>query len=94
MGMNPFKREWFIKDIEYETYLEQEYEYSGTFLTKVIDGEDRQRLTRAVRQFGTASTHKPPASRKESRELYLCVREFDPARLDSSVWREEGLHAC
>ena len=66
----------------------------GTFLTKVIDGEDRQRLTRAVRQFGTASTHKPPASRKESRELYLCLREFDPARLDSSVWREEGLHAC
>ena len=40
MGMNPFKREWFIKDIEYETYLEQEYEYSGTFLTKVIPGQE------------------------------------------------------
>mmetsp|Transcript_23140 Transcript_23140/g.47106 ORF Transcript_23140/g.47106 Transcript_23140/m.47106 type:complete len:220 (-) Transcript_23140:107-766(-) len=68
--------------------------HGGTFLTKVLDGEDRQRLFRAVRQFGTASTHKPPASRKESRELYLCVREFDHARLDSSTWREEGLHAC
>ena len=66
----------------------------GTFLTKVIDGEDRQRLTRAVRQFGSASTHKPPASRKESRELYLCVKGFDHERLDASTWRLEGLHAC
>ena len=72
----------------------QHLRHGGTFLTKMLDGEDRQRLLRAVRQFGTASTLKPPSSRKESREFYLCVRDFDYARLDASTWRSEGLHAC
>ena len=47
-----------------------------------------------MRQFGTVKTYKPPASRQESRELYLCVRDFDHARLDTSTWRKEGFHAC
>ena len=68
--------------------------HGGTFLTKVLDGGDRQKLVRAVRQFGTVKTYKPPASRQESREFYLCVRDFDHARLDASTWRAEGLHAC
>tara|TARA_B110001452_G_scaffold201528_1_gene171610 strand:+ start:1227 stop:1895 length:669 start_codon:yes stop_codon:yes gene_type:complete len=66
----------------------------GTVLTKLLEGEDKQRLLRAVRQFSDASIHKPPASRKESSELFLCLRQFDPERLDASTWRTEGLHAC
>ena len=48
----------------------------GTVLTKLLDGEDKQRLLRAVRQFSAASMHKPPASRKESTEIYLLARGF------------------
>jgi len=40
MGMNPFKREWFIKDIVYDTYFEEEYEYDGTFMAKPVPGQE------------------------------------------------------
>jgi hypothetical protein len=35
MGMNPFQREWFLRDISYDIYLEEAYEYEGRFRVNV-----------------------------------------------------------
>jgi len=41
MGMNPFRREWQIRDISYDIYLEEAYEYEGNFNVNIagIDGD-------------------------------------------------------
>lgn len=53
MAMNPFQREWFLRDISYDIYLEEAYEYEGKFNVNVppldIDAvEFRCAPTRAI----------------------------------------------
>jgi hypothetical protein len=31
IAMNPFQREWFVRDVSYDIYLEEAYEYEGKF---------------------------------------------------------------
>ncbi|HEY7775884.1 MAG TPA: SAM-dependent methyltransferase, partial [Kineobactrum sp.] len=53
---------------------------SGTFATKVFQGEGFDELFRDTREvFGKVLTRKPAASRPRSREVYLVARELRKA---------------
>ncbi len=61
---------------------------SGAFVCKLLQGAEQEDLARRMRKFfGTVKLVKPRASRKESSELYVCARGFDPASFDTH-WRE------
>ncbi len=52
----------------------------GSFVAKVFQGgAERQMLERLKRHFATVRHAKPPASRKESSELYVVAMGFRPA---------------
>jgi len=57
----------------------------GAVLAKALQGADHHALVKAARRFGKVSTLKPKASRRESAEVYLCVRDFDPGRFDEAL---------
>ena len=57
---------------------------------KLLEGSEQQALLAALRTcFGEKpKLLRPEASRKESAELYVCARKFDPRRYDLDKWRE------
>ena len=56
----------------------------GAFVAKALQGEDHKRLLAAMRGFGAVSVHKPAASRKESAEVYVLAKAFDPRAFDAT----------
>ena len=52
--------------------------------SRAPQGEDHKRLLAAMRGFGEVSVFKPAASRKESAELYVLARAFDPRAFDAN----------
>jgi len=53
----------------------------GGFVAKVFQGgSEREMLSRMKQAFGTVRHAKPPASRKESSELYVVAQGFRPLR--------------
>ena len=51
----------------------------GAFVTKLFQGgAEREMLTRMKQRFATVRHAKPPASRKDSRELYVVATGFRP----------------
>lgn len=63
----------------------------GSLVAKLLHGGELQKLMVALREFSEPSLHKPPASRKESAEVYVVARNFDPIRFDKSAWLSNGL---
>ncbi len=56
----------------------------GTFLVKLIRGAGEEDFVRDLRSsFGDVRREKPPASRKESREIFLLARAFQSVRKDN-----------
>jgi 23S rRNA (uridine2552-2'-O)-methyltransferase len=52
-------------------------EEGGAFVAKVFQGgSEREMLLRLKREFATVRHAKPPASRKESSELYVVAMGF------------------
>jgi 23S rRNA (uridine2552-2'-O)-methyltransferase len=50
----------------------------GSALWKLLQGAELKPIMQRVKEvFGTGALVKPPASRKESKEIYLCVRQYN-----------------
>lgn len=55
----------------------------GSFVTKVFQGGSEQQMLDSMKKAFTSVRHvKPPASRKESSELYVVATGFRPAKLE------------
>ena len=58
----------------------------GAFVAKVFQGgSEKDMLVPMKQRFATVKHAKPPASRKESSELYVVAQGFRPAEQDFSV---------